>query len=220
MQKLLTALTPLAPDQSGAVAALFELGGIIIICDAGGCTGNICGFDEPRWWQKKSAVFSLGLRDIDAILGRDDRLLEKTSALVSKFQANFVALIGTPVPTVIATDYAGLAKIGAKKFQTPMINVPCTGTRYYDLGAEQAWLALAEKVFAEQVASKQDFTKQNFKQEIRKVRDVALRKLRKKVYAALRKQIERGYPYLTLQEREFLEEYEKEKGADDHAEHL
>ena len=41
-------LTPFAPDQSGAVSVLYELGGITVICDAGGCTGNICGFDEPR----------------------------------------------------------------------------------------------------------------------------------------------------------------------------
>ena len=29
-------LTPFAPDQSGAVSVLFELGGIVVICDAGG----------------------------------------------------------------------------------------------------------------------------------------------------------------------------------------
>ena len=53
------------------------MGGICVICDAGGCTGNICGFDEPRWFGSQSAVFSAGLRDMDAILGRDDRLVEK-----------------------------------------------------------------------------------------------------------------------------------------------
>ncbi|MBQ7738945.1 MAG: hypothetical protein IJT59_04770 [Desulfovibrionaceae bacterium] len=149
MHKLLTVLTPFAPDQSGAVAALFQLGGIIIICDAGGCTGNICGFDEPRWREKKSAIFSLGLRDIDAILGRDDRLIDKTGNLIEIFKPNFLALIGTPVPTVIGTDYAGLAKIAEKKFNIPVINVPCTGTRYYDVGVEEAWTALLEKFFPE-----------------------------------------------------------------------
>lgn len=55
---------------------------------------------------------------------------------------------------------------------------------------------------------------------IRKVRDVALRKLRKKVYFALSKQVERGYPYLTLQEREFLEAYQAKEGAEQHEEHF
>ena len=49
MRGLRKYLTPFAPDQSGAVSVLFELGGIVVICDAGGCTGNVCGFDEPRW---------------------------------------------------------------------------------------------------------------------------------------------------------------------------
>ena len=36
---------PFAPDQSGAAAVLYEMGGMIIVVDAGGCAGNICGFD-------------------------------------------------------------------------------------------------------------------------------------------------------------------------------
>ena len=43
MRGLRKYLTPFAPDQSGAVSVLYEFGGIIAICDAGGCTGNICG---------------------------------------------------------------------------------------------------------------------------------------------------------------------------------
>ena len=54
MRGLRKYLTPFAPDQSGAVSVLYEFGGIIVICDAGGCTGNICGFDEPRWFESKA----------------------------------------------------------------------------------------------------------------------------------------------------------------------
>ena len=84
MKKLLKYLSPFAPDDSGASAVLYELGGITVICDAGGCAGNVCGFDEPRWTRprgrrKPSALFSAGLRDMDAILGRDDRLIAKLS---------------------------------------------------------------------------------------------------------------------------------------------
>ena len=84
MRGLRKYLTPFAPDQSGAVSVLFELGGIVVICDAGGCTGNVCGFDEPRWFEQKSAIFSAGLRDMDAILGRDDRLVAKLADVVQK----------------------------------------------------------------------------------------------------------------------------------------
>ena len=78
MKGLWKYISPFAPDDSGAAAVLYGLNGIVVICDAGGCAGNICGFDEPRWFSgKKSAVFSAGLRDMDAILGRDDRLVDK-----------------------------------------------------------------------------------------------------------------------------------------------
>ena len=35
MKGLRKYLTPFAPDQSGAVSVLYELGGILVICDAG-----------------------------------------------------------------------------------------------------------------------------------------------------------------------------------------
>ena len=39
MKGLLKYLSPFAPDQSGACSALYELGGILVSADAGGCTG-------------------------------------------------------------------------------------------------------------------------------------------------------------------------------------
>ena len=114
MKGLLKYLSPFAPDQSGAVSVLYDLGGITVICDAGGCTGNICGFDEPRWFVRKSAIFSAGLRDMDAILGRDDRLIEKLKDTAQKVDAGFAAIIGTPVPAVIATDFQGIKANGRK----------------------------------------------------------------------------------------------------------
>ena len=120
MRGLRKYLTPFAPDQSGAVSVLFELGGIVVICDAGGCTGNVCGFDEPRWFEQKSAIFSAGLRDMDAILGRDDRLVAKLAGVVQKIDATFVAVIGTPVPAGIATDYLALKRMSEKKIKLPM----------------------------------------------------------------------------------------------------
>ena len=46
MKKFLKYMSPFAPDQSGACGVFYELGGLTVICDAGGCAGNICGFDE------------------------------------------------------------------------------------------------------------------------------------------------------------------------------
>ena len=127
---------PFAPDQSGAVSVLYELGGMVIICDAGGCAGNVCGFDEPRWLGTKSAVFSAGLRDMDAILGRDDLLIDKISKAAEKLEAKFVAIIGTPVPATIATDYRALKRMAEKRTGLPVITVDSNGAKLYDEGEE------------------------------------------------------------------------------------
>ena len=147
MRGLRKYLTPFAPDQSGAVSVLYELGGIIVICDAGGCTGNVCGFDEPRWFEQKSAVFSAGLRDMDAILGRDDRLVAKLVDAAVKVEAGFAAVIGTPVPAVIGTDYQALKRMCEKKTDLPVLAVNTDGMELYDGGERKAYLELF-KVFA------------------------------------------------------------------------
>ena len=142
MKKMLKYLSPLAPDQSGAAGVLYELGGIIVICDAGGCAGNICGFDEPRWFSKRSAVFSASLRDMDAIMGRDDRLIEKLSKAYEQIGGEFAAIVATPVPAVIGTDMKALKRMAEKKLGIPCITVNAIGTRLFDEGEEEAWLGL------------------------------------------------------------------------------
>nr|WP_296960109.1 nitrogenase component 1 [uncultured Mediterraneibacter sp.] len=159
MRGLRKYLTPFAPDQSGAVSVLFELGGILVICDAGGCTGNVCGFDEPRWFERKSAVFSAGLRDMDAILGRDDRLVAKLADAAGKLgtDAKFAAVIGTPVPAVIGTDYQALKRMCEKKTDLPVLAVDANGMELYDAGEEKAYLELF-RVFAGKNENKNDFS--------------------------------------------------------------
>ncbi|MGN1383064.1 MAG: nitrogenase component 1 [Eubacterium sp.] len=139
MKGLFRYLSPFSPDQSGAVSVLFELGGIIVILDAGGCTGNICGFDEPRWFSKKSAVYSAGLRDIDAILGRDDKLLGKLKDAADTVDADFIALVGTPVPSVIATDYGAVCRLAEKQYGIPAVYIETTGMDDYDKGQKLAY---------------------------------------------------------------------------------
>lgn len=136
--------TPFAPDQSGAVSVLYDMGGICVVCDAGGCTGNICGFDEPRWFGEQSAVFSAGLRDMDAILGRDDRLVEKLALAAAQVPAKFAAIVGTPVPAVIGTDYRALCRLASKKTGLRVVGIDTDGMEYYDRGMEKTYLALLE----------------------------------------------------------------------------
>ena len=142
MKGLRKYIAPFAPDQSGATAVFCELGGLVIILDAGGCAGNVCGFDEPRWFASKSAIFSAGLRDMDAILGRDDKLVEKIGKACKKIDGNFVAVIGTPVPAVIGTDYAALRRMIEKKTGFVAVTVDTNGMELYDDGVRKASLEL------------------------------------------------------------------------------
>jgi nitrogenase molybdenum-iron protein alpha/beta subunit len=154
MKGLRKYLTPFAPDDSGAVSVLYEAGGLIIIIDAGGCSGNVCGFDEPRWEEKRSAIFSAGLRDMDAILGRDDLLIAKIKKIMQEMETSFIALVGTPVPAVIGTDYKGLARLLEKEVNVPVLPIPTTGVGLYDVGIEKALTALVKRFADTKVTQK------------------------------------------------------------------
>ena len=151
MRGLRKYLTPFAPDQSGASSVINELGGITVICDAGGCAGNVCGFDEPRWFTMPSAIFSAGLRDMDAILGRDDQLVGKLVSAADKLDAKFAAIIGTPVPSVIATDYKALTRMAEKRVDIPVVAIDTNGMDLYDRGAEKAYFEMFKKFAKEEL---------------------------------------------------------------------
>lgn len=146
MSKLCIAMPPFAPDYSGAASALFDLGGMIVIHDASGCTGNYTGFDEPRWFGSNSAVFCSGLRHMDAVLGNDQKLIEQIIAEAQSLKPNFIALIGSPVPMVIGTDFEGIANEIEALTQIPTIGLDTRGLAYYGKGICAATVALMKKM--------------------------------------------------------------------------
>lgn len=150
LPRLSLALPPFAPDTAGAAAVLYPLSGMTVIVDAGGCAGNICGFDEPRWQEdaEPSAVFSAGLRDMDAIMGRDANLVAKIREAAAELTVSFVGLVSTPVPAIIATDFRAVCRMVEKETCLPAIAVRTDGTRLYDRGASAAYDALVQKFTA------------------------------------------------------------------------
>lgn len=145
MSKLCVNLPPFAPDYSGVASTLFELGGMIVIHDASGCTGNYLGYDEPRWLGSKALVFCSGLRHMDAILGNDDLLVNRIIAAVNDTHPKFVALLGSPVPMVIGTDYAGIATELESRTGIPCFGFDTKGLAYYTKGVSMAIIALLKK---------------------------------------------------------------------------
>ena len=146
MSKLCITLPPLAPDYSGAASALFELGGMIVIHDASGCTGNYTSYDEPRWLGSNTAVYCSALRHMDAILGNDNLLVERIKKAAKSIKPNFIALLGSPVPMVIGTDFDGIASEIEAETGIPSIGLPTRGLAYYGKGVNSAIISLMKKV--------------------------------------------------------------------------
>ncbi len=146
MKGLLKILPPFAPDYSGICSVLFELDGLVVIQDAGGCTGNFTCYDEPRWFGSSSAVFSSELREMDAILGDDDKFINRVREAALKLNRKFIAIIGSPAPMVIGTDYKAVAGIIARKTELPTLYFDANGIETYEIGISMANLAIANNL--------------------------------------------------------------------------
>ena len=82
---------------------------------------------------------------MDAILGRDDRLISKLEAAVRDVGAenvSFAAVIGTPVPAITATDYHALKRLCEQRAKVKTLCIDTTGMELYDIGAEKAYMEL------------------------------------------------------------------------------
>lgn len=138
-------LSPFAPDYSGVSSVLFDLKTVTAMHDASGCTGNYTGYDEPRWYGSKSPIFCSGLREIDAILGDDEKLIKKMIYASEDLKPDVMALVGSPVPMVIGSDLTGIAAELEERTGIPSLGFDTTGTTYYDKGVAMATIALLKK---------------------------------------------------------------------------
>jgi hypothetical protein len=139
-------LSPFAPDYSGASGVLYDAGGLIVICDPGGCSGIVCGYDEPRFFEGKTPLYSAALRDADTIFGRDEDLQQKViDAAAEDPDIRFIALIPGPVETIIGTDLSALSASIEKSTGIPCFSVTTTGMALYDSGEFKAYKAFIDK---------------------------------------------------------------------------
>ncbi|MDR3599795.1 MAG: nitrogenase component 1 [Desulfosporosinus sp.] len=143
MSQLCVYLPPFSSDYSGVCSCLFDLNGMVIIHDASCCSRNYVSYDEPRWFGNKRPIFCSGLREIDAILGDDDKFINKVLAACESMKPEFIALLGSPVPMIIGTDLDGIAQEMEERTGLPVFGFNTTGFRYYNVGAAEAMLKLA-----------------------------------------------------------------------------
>lgn len=148
MARLSLCLPPFSPDYSGVSSVFFDLPAVVAIHDASGCTGNYTGYDEPRWYGAGAAIFCSALRDIDAVMGDDEKLIGRMIAACRDLGPKLTALVGSPVPMVVGSDMKGIATELEARTGLPGFGFDTTGTAYYDRGVSAALIALLER-FAE-----------------------------------------------------------------------
>jgi len=142
MKNLWITLPAYAPDYSGICSAFFDLGGVSAVHDASGCTGNYTGYDEPRWFGASAKVFCSGLREIDAVMGNDEKLLQNLVSAGADIGPTVYAVIGSPVPMVIGADMKGIARELEARTGVPSFGFDTNGLHLYDEGISAALCAL------------------------------------------------------------------------------
>lgn len=154
MKDLFLTLPPFAPDYGGACEAMYELGGLVLIHDASGCTVNYVSYDEPRWHDRPGAVYSSGLTEIDAVMGNDDALIDKAAAAAERLHPSFIAYVGSSVPMIVGTDMAGIAAETEARTGIPCFGFDCNGIHSYVYGAGMVLRALCERFCREKTESR------------------------------------------------------------------
>lgn len=150
-------IPPFSPDYSGVCSALFDFGALIMIHDAAGCTGNYTGFDEPRWYGSKAPIYCSGIREIDAVLGNEEKFIDRVVKAAKSIAPPIIALVGSPVPMVIGADLSAIAIDIENITGIPCFGFNTTGTKHYNFGIAESIKSLIRR-FANRDVKKQQRT--------------------------------------------------------------
>lgn len=134
-------------DVSGVCSALYELGGMVIMHDPSGCNSTYNTHDEIRWMDMESLIFLSGLRDIDAITGNDQKLVDDIVESAALYHPEFIAIANSPVPWLIGTDFKAVCSRITRETGIPAFHVETNAMHDYTYGAGQAFLELARMLF-------------------------------------------------------------------------
>ncbi len=148
MKQLSIYLPTFSSDYSGVCSALFDLNCLVVINDAQGCTGNYINCDEPRWTVKKKSILCSQLRTMDAVLGNDEKVILQVVEAAEKLHADFIAVLGSPVPAIIGMDMTGMAREIEARSGRPALGFNTTGFSYYNKGVSDAFMMLLKRFTA------------------------------------------------------------------------
>ena len=160
MKQTARIISTYSADVFGVCSALFELGGMVIMHDASGCNSTYTTHDEPRWYDMDSMVYISGLSEMEAIMGDDEKLIGDIVAAAEDLQPRFIAVAGTPIPTMTGFDFEAVAELIEQRTGIPAFGFSTTGMNTYVHGANMALEAIVRR-FVERNISKTEFPSAN-----------------------------------------------------------
>ena len=145
MKQTARIISTYSADVMGVCSALFELGGMTIMHDASGCNSTYTTHDEPRWFDMDSMVYISGISEIEAIMGDDEKLISDIVDAAEVLKPAFIAIAGTPIPTMTGFDFEAVASVIEQRTGIPSFGFPTTGMNTYIHGASMALAGIAER---------------------------------------------------------------------------
>ena len=145
MKQTARIISTYSADVFGVCSALFELGGMTVMHDASGCNSTYSTHDEPRWYDMDSMVYISAISEMEAVMGDDEKLIGDICAAAKDLHPKFIAVAGTPIPTMIGFDFKAVASLIEQRTGIPTFGFPTTGMNTYIHGASMALQAVAER---------------------------------------------------------------------------
>lgn len=145
MKQIASRISIYSADTFGVFSALYELGGLCVMHDASGCNSTYNTHDEPRWYDFDSMVYISGISEMEAIMGDDQKFIDDIIYTAKELNPKFIALAGTPIPTMIGTDFKAIANIVENETKIPTFGFNTTGMNSYVSGAYKAFEALSKR---------------------------------------------------------------------------
>lgn len=145
MKQIASRISIYSADTFGVCSALYELGGLCVMHDASGCNSTYNTHDEPRWYDFDSMVYISGISEMEAIMGDDQKFIDDIIYTAKELNPKFIALAGTPIPTMIDTDFKAIANIVENETKIPTFGFNTTGMNSYVSGAYKTFEALSKR---------------------------------------------------------------------------
>ena len=175
MKQIASRISIYSADAFGICSALYELGGLCVMHDASGCNSTYNTHDEPRWYDFDSMVYISGLSEMEAIMGDDQKFIDDIVYTAKELSPNFIDMAGTPIPTMIGTDFKAIANIIEKETNIPTFGFDTTGMHSYVSGAYKAFEALAKRFLKRNDKESRGEKKESIDKESREAKNTIIK---------------------------------------------